>query len=440
MLSFAGLITLGTAALMLPAMQAPGGVSWVDCLFTATSAVCVTGLITVDTATAWSGWGQGVILCLIQLGGLGIMTFSVALLYLAGRRPAAHSYQAVRGALGPIPASELGRVIKDVVVYTAVTEGLGAAVLWWRFGLDYGWARGLALGVFHSISAFCNAGFSMFSTSLMAYRADPTVNLAVMGLITAGGIGFLVIEELLKRLRTWRQGRRPPRLSLHTRMVLTTSGVLVLGGAGVLWIFEYIANHGQVWGGSLWPVFFTAVTPRTAGFNTIPMNALSNASVALLLGLMFVGASPGSCGGGVKTTTLAVLVSMVRTHLRGRRGAEAWGRRVEEGQVGAALSLVLGSLALLGLALMVLLSLHLPKGPLGHQRGEFLVLCFEAVSAFGTVGLSLGATAKLTTAGKLVVIMLMFIGRVGPLSFVYSIAQRMKAPRYRLAEEHVLIG
>lgn len=434
--SFALFILLGAALLTLPVMQGPKGVGPLDCLFTATSAVCVTGLITVDTATAWSPWGQTLILVLIQAGGLGIMTFSVALLYLARRRPGPRTHLALKGALGPMPGGEMGRLVSDVLLYTFLLEGVGAAILFLRFWGDFPAPAALSLAVFHSVSAFCNAGFSLFSNNLESYPTDPTVNLVIMGLIVLGGLGFVVLRELAGRMRRSQENPRR-RMSLQARLVLFTSATLVIGGMVALLTAEWLGK-GPAWQQGPWTLLFQAVTPRTAGFNTVPMGQLTNASLVVIMVLMFIGASPGSCGGGVKTTTIAVLWSLALNRLRGRPGAEAWGRAVPERQVEMALLLVLGTAATLLVAVVLLSAVGLADG--GHVRGDFISLAFEATSALGTVGLSMGVTPYLTPAGKVIIILLMFLGRLGPLAFVYSVAQSLREPAYRLAEERVIMG
>lgn len=435
--SFALFILLGTALLALPMMQGPGGVGLLDCLFTATSAVCVTGLITVDTATAWSPWGQGLILMLLQAGGLGIMTFSVALLYLARRRPGPRTHLAIKGALGPVPGGEMGRLVSDVLLYTFLLEGVGAAILFARFWADFPAPTAAALAVFHSVSAFCNAGFSLFSNNLENYPSDLTINLVILALIVLGGLGFVVLRELVGRLRRPKDDLPRRRLSLQARLVLFTTGTLIVGGMVALLVAEWLGK-GPAWQQGPWTLLFQAITPRTAGFNTVPMSQLTNASLVVIMVLMFIGASPGSCGGGIKTTTIAVLWALAVNRLRGRSGAEAWGRTVPERQVELALLLVLGTATTLLIAVVLLSAVGLADG--GHMRGDFISLAFEATSALGTVGLSLGATPLLTPAGKVIIILLMFLGRLGPLAFVYSVAQSLRDPGYRLAEERVIMG
>jgi trk system potassium uptake protein TrkH len=332
----------------------------------------------------------------------------------------------------------MGRMTKDVVLYTLVLEGLGAAFLFYRFLADHPPLRALGYAVFHAVSAFCNAGFSTFSNNLENYPADPVVNLTVMGLIVLGGIGFVVMREVWPRLI--RPGEVRPRLSLHSRLALWTSFILIFGGAGLLALLEYLSNGGLVWRDSLWPIFFTSITPRTAGFNTIPLSDLSNASLLIIIVLMFIGASPGSTGGGVKTTTAAALTLLVVNRFRGKSWTGVAGRRIPEETLSSSLALVLGTLTLLTLAVVMLLSLGLKASFLGRERGDLLLLLFEAVSAFGTVGLSLDVSPNLSSMGKIVIILLMFIGRVGPLTLVYSLAQQALVAKYQPAEEKIMIG
>jgi trk system potassium uptake protein TrkH len=435
--SFGGLIILGTALLYLPVMQAGPPVSLLDCLFTATSAVCVTGLITVDTPVAWSGWGQSLICLLFQMGGLGIMTFSVGMLHLAGRKPGITSHMALSGSLGVAPGGEMGRLTKNIILYTFLLEAVGSLILTMRFAGHFPWNRAAALGVFHAVSAFCNAGFSLFSNSLESYPQDPAVNLTVMALIVLGGLGFLVLRELRERFR-YRGKGRPRRLSLHTRLVLTTSGILVVGGATALWGLETWTGGDPEF--SLWGALFTSITARTAGFDTIAMNKLSNASLLVVIALMFVGASPGSTGGGVKTTALATLFALARSRLRGLGGASLYQRSISDKQVGEALTLILCSMLVVMLGVIFLTVLEGGGAVVGHARANVLAHVFEAVSAFGTVGLSMGVTAGLSAGGKLVLIVLMFVGRLGPLTFIYALIRRARAPKHQPASERIMLG
>lgn len=421
----------------MPVMQADRPVPLLDCLFTATSAVCVTGLITVDTATAWSGWGQALICLMFQLGGLGIMTFSVAMLYLAGRKPGLSSHLALSDSLGAAPAEEMGRITKNIIIYTLLLEAIGAIALSLRFAGRFPWDEAAALGVFHAVSAFCNAGFSLFPNSLESYDRDPFMNLTIMVLIILGGLGFLVLRELTVKLGRRGEGR-PPRLSLHARMVLTTSGILVVGGALVLWALETWTGGDPGFG--MWEAWFTSITARTAGFDTVPMDKLSNASLLVVIVFMFIGASPGSTGGGVKTTALATLFGMARTRLKGMGGATLYHRSISDKQVGEALALVLCSILVVILGLVLLTVFEGEGAVQGHARVNVLAYIFEAMSAFGTVGLSMGVTSGLSAGGKLVLIALMFLGRLGPLTFVFAMVSRSRALKYRPASERIMLG
>lgn len=436
--SFAGLILLGAAFLAMPFCQGAKPVGPLDCLFTSVSAVCVTGLITVDTATVWSSWGQLVIAVLIQLGGMGIMTYSIALLHMTGRRPSMRSRLALRGALGPVPVRELGGMIQDILIYTATLELAGAALLYWRFVDQYPPLQAAGLAAFHAISAFCNAGFSLFSNSLMDYASDPLVNLTIMGLIFLGGIGFLVLRELRTRLFNWR--KRHSRMSLSAKMALTTSAVLIVVGTLAIALLEGFTDIGPDFDRHPWQFVFCAVTTRTAGFNTIDLNLLSNSTILVMMVLMFIGASPGSTGGGVKTTVFATLWAMASSRLRGRPDTELYGRSISENQVSQALSLVMIFLGVLLVATILMMSMGTVDPLTGHHRGDFLVLGFEVVSALGTVGLSLGATPLLSDGGKIVIIVLMFIGRLGPLTLIYALASRSRAKGFHLAEEQIVLG
>ena len=437
--SFAALVLGGALVLYLPVMQGPAPVPWLDCLFTATSAVCVTGLITVDTASAWSPWGQSVILVLFQLGGLGIMTFSLALMHLGGKRPSVTVHLMMHKSFGSASGPEVGRLARDVVLYTLVLEGAGALILFLRFWQDFPAPRALALGWFHAVSAFCNAGFSMFPNSLEDYSQDPVVNLTVIVLLVLGGLGFLVLRELRDHLGP-RAKRRLPLLSLNTRLVLMTSAVLGLGGAALLWLLELEAQPAYDWAKNIWPCLFASFTARTTGFDTVPLAQMGNASLLVIMFLMFIGASPGSTGGGIKTTTLATLFALAKARFAGFRGAVVGRRSIPVTQVEEALALVMGASAVLLLGTLLLVMLESVETSMYHAHQHVLSLAFEAVSAFATVGLSLGVTAGLTAGGKLVLIALMFVGRLGPLSFVYSAMRKTRVPSYQPAEERIMLG
>jgi trk system potassium uptake protein TrkH len=411
-----------------------GDVGWIDAFFTATSAVCVTGLITVDTARAWSPLGQGIILALIQLGGLGILTFSTFFVVLFGRRMTLSQRDIVTRAHGRITRIDVRGLIVRVVTYALAIEAAGAVVLSIYFAREEGLATGLWQGTFHAISAFCNAGFSLFTLSLEGYSGSWIVNVVVMVLVLLGGIGFIVIADVEASFR------QRKRLSLHSRVVLTATGVLLLVGAVGFAAFEAEnVLRGRSMGEKVLITLFQTVTPRTAGFNTVPYADLTNSTLMLTMILMFIGGSPGSAAGGVKTTTAAILWGLMVARARGFRNSNLFHRSIPERVVGEASTVVLLSIGFIMLMTFALQFTELHNMSHRDVRGMFLALNFEAVSAFSTVGLSMGATGALHDASKLVIILLMFVGRLGPLTIAVAIGRRRKH-EYEYAEEGVLVG
>jgi len=444
-LYYAGTILAGTLLLASPPAGRGAPVPLLDALFTATSAQCVTGLTVVDTGTRFTFFGQCVILALIQVGGLGITTFSVYLLTYLRVGVGARGRSIIHETLMPAPGGTWRDLVRSVFALTLAIEAAGAVLLAAAFVPHLGLGPGLYSAVFHSVSAFCNAGFSLFPDNLVGYRGDALVNLTVMALIVLGGIGFLVMQELLAAARARlgrgaRPRRAPVRLSLHTKVVLVTSALLIVGGAALIaWLERHGALAGMGAREAALTAFFQSVTARTAGFNTVDLNAFHAATIFVVISLMFVGASPGSAGGGVKTTSLAVFFAVFANRLRGSRHTSLFRRTIPEDAIIRALSLVVLAAVLIGLALFGLTVVQSPVAGLESPR-EFLDDLFEAVSAFGTVGLSLGATARLGAWGKGIVILLMFVGRVGMLTMAFAVAGRTRrhAPRY--AEETVMIG
>jgi len=437
-LSFAGLIAVGTAGLLaLPGLYVGPRLSVIDALFTATSAVCVTGLIVVDTATYFTTLGQVWILCLIQLGGLGILTIATVVIVAIGRRPALTVHESVRQQEPQRSGTWLRRMLWSIVLLTLVAEMSGAILLWVRWGSELGWGAALGHAIFHSVSAFCNAGFSTFTTSLTAFQRDPVTLGIVAVLVVLGGLGFVVVGDLWARYAR----RSTPRLRLHTTLVLAATAVLVLAGALLYYGFE-VRNTLA----ALPPLdrvtnaFFMSVTARTAGFNAVDYDAVSDPSVVLTVLLMFVGGSPGSTAGGVKTTTVALLGVLLGSYLRGRRQVSVRGRTVPPETVHLAMGLVVAALAAVALSIFVLMLSEVPGGT--TDRALLVRAAFESVSAFGTVGLSMGLTPALTVGGKVVIVILMFLGRVGPLTLAaaMAIAQHRRRVHYRHAHETVVIG
>ena len=437
--SFAAAIAIGTALLMLPAMAAPGTppVGFVDALFTATSAVCVTGLASVDTATRWSGLGQATILLLIQLGGLGIMTCSTFLVLLVRGRISVRGRMTLQDTLGGASAADLRRLVATVFVSTFVIEAIGAAALAARFALEMPPGRAVWFGLFHAVAAFNQAGFSLFPDSLARYVGDPVVNVVVTALVILGGLGFLVIGEFWHRRGA---GPGAKGLSLHTKVVLATSGVLVVVGALGFALLEWRhALAGLPWPDALLASWFQAVTPRSAGLSTVDYTRLSNPTLLFTVVLMFIGAAPGSTGGGVKVTTAAILWGIVRSQLAGEERVHLFRHAVPRETVGRAVTLAAAAALAVVVATLALQVTEAHGQVSDASRGLFLELLFEAVSAFGTVGLSTGVTPRLSDAGKIVIVAMMYLGRVGPLTLTLGLSRPTRG-RIQYPEEPVVVG
>ncbi len=435
---FLAIICLGTGLLMLPAAAGPD-LTLVDALFTATSASCVTGLIVVDTGTAFTLFGQLVILALIQTGGLGIMTLSTLLVLMAGRRPSITGRTAIQDAYTHSSDRTPGKMLLEVVRFVAIIEGIGAFILFFCFLPDYPPAQALYISVFHSVSAFCNAGFSLFSDSLAGYRDNWAINLTVCGLIISGGLGFLVLTELnlrpLQRRRSW------SRLSLHSKLVLSTTAILLASGTLLILFLE--------WNNTLAPLslpnrflgaFFQSTTLRTAGFNTLPIGDMANVTLFLFIIFMFIGGGPGSCAGGVKITTMASLFLTGLSRFRHHYRPQVFFRTIDESSISRAMAVMLTGIFIIVAGTVLLLLSELGNVPHAESRAKFLEWLFEMVSAFGTVGLSTGATADLTSPGRVIITAVMFMGRLSPLVVAIAVTRMRTPPRYHYASERIMIG
>ncbi|MFC2171170.1 TrkH family potassium uptake protein [Acidobacteriota bacterium] len=439
-LAFAALIALGALLLSLPGMQEPAGQhGLITALFTATSAVCVTGLTVVDTGTEFSPAGQVVVLVLIQLGGLGILTVSTwTILTLGKRRLGLAGRMVLEETHGSLADIDPGRLLKQIILFTFVTEAVGTLLLFFRFLFDYPAPRALWLALFHAVSAFCNAGFCLFPDSLTSYQQDLYVNVVIMALIIAGGLGFIVVSDLIQRART---PKGQITLSLHTRTVLWMTAVLLVSGFCLFFLFEGAdAEGGLSLEDRILPSAFLSVTSRTAGFNSIDTGSLGNASLLVLILFMIIGASPGSTGGGVKTTTIAIVLAMLRSNLRNRTRTEIFCRTIPRDLVAKALTILI---AFIGTVAVVSLLIELAE--FGHfsqdmVRDRFLEHLFEVVSALGTVGLSTGITAQLTSVSKSLLMVCMFVGRLGPLLIADSLIGMRKELDYRYPEERTMVG
>jgi len=435
-LSFAGVITVGTLGfLLLPGLYTGPRLGVVDALFTATSAVCVTGLIVVDTATYFTRAGQLWVLLLIQAGGLGILTFATIIIRLVGRRSSLDVESAAGSGIGAQVGS-MGGLLRSVFAMTFAIEAIGAIGLWlaWRGPLGPGPAAWHA--VFHAISAFCNAGFSTFSDNLVGWRSAPPVLFTVAGLVVLGGLGFVVLNDLWGRFVS----RRTRHVATQTRIAVWTTAVLIAGATAVFLYFESgvtLADLGPA--GRVTNALFMAITPRTAGFNTVDYGIASNPTVALTVALMIIGGSPGSTAGGIKTTSVALLVLGLWARLRGRGHVAVAGRTLRDETIAAAAGLAIGGIAILALATFLLLLVE----PLSavRDRADFVRVVFEVHSAFGTVGLSMNKTGEVTSGGRLILVALMFIGRVGPIALAAALAARVgRRTAFRYAYDEVAIG
>ncbi|WP_249900505.1 TrkH family potassium uptake protein [Paenibacillus sp. PK3_47] len=427
---FAAVILIGTLLLMLPVSSVSGlPMRFTDALFTATSATCVTGLVVVDTGTYFSTFGQTVILLLIQIGGLGFMTMATLFALLLRRKISLRDRLILQEAMNQSSIEGIVRLIRKVLLYSLVIEAGAASVLTLRWAFDMPFGRALYYGVFHAVSMFNNAGFDLFGEyrSLTGYVSDPVVNLVVLFLIVSGGIGFIVMSDLVDY-------RKKRRLLLHTKVVLSMTAALLLTGTAVIFIFEFTNPRtlGALdLGGKLWAAFFQSATPRTAGANTVDIAGLRQATQFFIIILMFIGASPGSTGGGIKTTTFTLMVGAVISMLRGREDIVLFRYRLAQERVFKALTI-----ALLALLLIVTVSMVLST----TEQRPFLMILFETTSAFATVGLSMGLTPELTEIGKVLLCLTMFAGRLGLLTLAFALGPKQGKPLYKYPEGKMIIG
>ncbi|MDM8517634.1 TrkH family potassium uptake protein [Desulfobacterales bacterium HSG16] len=441
-LGFAALIAIGTALLMLPAASTSESLGFIDALFTATSAGCVTGLAVVDTGKSFSLFGQIVIMILIQTGGIGIMTLSTLFLMMAGRRLSLSGKMGIKDTFTNSGDVSINSVIKEVFLFTLIIEGIGLVIMNFLFLRDYGGVDAFYYALFHSVSAFCNAGFSLFSDSFLHYKGDWLLNLVLCFLIIFGGIGFVVISELKRHFTEKSQTGNPgwARLSFHSKLAISTTAILLAASTILILITEWNYTLSSLpFFDRFLASFFQAVNTRTAGFNSLPLESMASETLFLIIILMFIGACPGSCGGGIKTTTFASLSVLGISRLMGRKRPKIFNRTIPEASIGKAMSLVMTGMFIVVAATMALLMSELSGLAQASTRGKFLELFFEVTSAFGTAGLSTGITSSLSSTGKLIISMIMFIGRLGPLVIAIAIS-REKISRVYHAEENIMIG
>jgi trk system potassium uptake protein TrkH len=433
LISFAGVIMLGTFLLMLPVSAAEGQkVNFIDALFTSTSAVCVTGLSTISVADNLSLFGQIVLLALIQIGGLSIMTLYSSMAILLGKSLRMKDRILMQDLLDVSSLEELFAMIISIVKYTFFIELWGAIVLTIGFtfeGFEFGTA--IYYGFFHAISAFCNAGFAMFNNSLENYAGSPLIHGTIAALITLGGLGFVVLKEMHEVIL---RRKSIKRFSIHTKIVLITSFILTASGAIMIFFGEFLnaLDHYTLWE-KIQISFFQSVTLRTAGFNSIPLTGLHSYTIYAMCLYMFIGASPGSTGGGIKTTTLAILIQSIWATMKGEKKVDIGDRSISQATVVKSIAITFISIVITSIFILIMMKVE--------PQQSFLSLFFEVISAIGTVGLSLGLTPYLTFAGKFVICLVMFTGRIGPLTLLLAIGERREARgKFDYPEGRIMIG
>ncbi len=438
-LGYLGVILLGTALLLLPVSTAAGeATSPLGALFTSTSATCVTGLVVYDTATHWTLFGQIVIICLIQLGGLGFMTVVSTIFRLIGRSMGLYSSKALLISSGAANRSDMRRLFYHIVIGTVLFEGIGAALLALRFIPQFGTGRGIYFAVWHSVSAFCNAGFDLMGgtmgqgkfVSFTAYTTDPLVSLTLCALIILGGLGFCVWEDVLAKRGRFR------KFELHTKLVLITTLVLLGTSTALFLLFE--RNHfpmAYTFGDKLLVSFFNATTPRTAGFSTVDPAMLSNSGYLLTIVLMFIGGSSASTAGGIKITTFFVILAGIVAVFRGRQDIELGKKRLSNKLVHQALAIFVSCLAIVLIATLAICTIEEQ-----NAAASTAAVLFEAVSAMGTVGLTLGLTPTLSAASHIILILLMYAGRVGILTIALAFGEKKDTVSTKRPLDNILIG
>lgn len=429
---FTIIILTGAMLLTLPfASQNGRSVGYINALFTATSATCVTGLVVVNTATHWSLFGKVVILVLIQIGGLGVMTMTAMISFFIGKKISLKTRILIMEERNVDELQGVVRLTKNILFFTFSVELIGAILFSLVFIRDYGVAKGIGFSIFHAISSFCNAGFDLIGNSMVNYADNPIITLAVCGLVVVGGMGYFVFWDI-------HESKNFHMLTLHSKLVLVATGILLIFGTLIMFVLEH-DNPGTMgnldMSGKINASIFQSVNPRTAGFNSVPIENLRMATAAITVALMFIGGSPASTAGGIKTTTLAVLIVSFYNLFKGKRDFEVFERRImPETTIRAAAVLMISIM----LVLTVSIFLTITEEITGY---DFLDILFETVSAFATVGLSRGLTPYLSSAGKLILSVLMLIGRVGPMTVAYAfLKQNKNIGNYTYPEGKVIIG
>lgn len=433
-MGYLAVILVGTVFLMMPFSTVSGkGSGFFTALFTATSATCVTGLVVVDTATYWTLAGQIIILCMIQIGGLGFMTFGIFMALLLKKRISLKARGLLQESMNYMQMGGVIRLARTVFYGTMCIEGIGAMLLAFRFIPLFGFGKGVYYSIFHSVSAFCNGGFDLMGgysgqySSLVSFYGDGLINIVIMLLIILGGIGFFVWGDLRNNMFCWK------KYMLHTKITIFSTLILLIGGTVLFWIFESdnLLKDMSVWEQFL-SALFSSVTARTAGFNTIDTAGLTPASKLLTMVLMFIGGSPGSTAGGVKTVTITVLILYVWSNLRDSRGVNIFHRRLDDEMIRKASNVVVISL-LMAVTAIIFICYVQPVLPVED-------VMFEVFSAIGTVGMSTGLTRDLTLASRIMIILLMYCGRIGSMSFALSLIERKNTAPVQFPVEKIMIG
>ncbi|NWH03761.1 TrkH family potassium uptake protein [Desulfobacter latus] len=439
MLSYALLILLGAILLLLPASTEKGHLDFIDALFTSASAVCVTGLIVVDTASTFTFFGKVVIISLIQAGGIGIMVLSTMFLLTLGKRVGMTGRQMLSETYSYGQGKNVYSLVKEIVIFTFIIELIGAALMLPDFLYRFPVGKAIGYAAFHSVSAFCNAGFSLFPDSFTRYGGNWLINLDICFLIITGGIGFIVMGEIRQKFSFSKRCRS--KFSLHTRLTLTATLILLAGSTLLFFVLEWSNTLNDL------PLhtkflasFFQAVNTRTAGFNTLDIGGLANETLFISMLLMFVGTAPGSCGGGVKVTTISAIAILGYSRFRGQEHPHIFYRRISDAGISKAVSLILISMLVIIISAVLLQQTEI--GGVSHHltRGSFLEILYEVVSAFGTVGLSTGITPGFSGLGKLIIICTMFIGRLGPMGIAIAVSRKSKPSKFSYARENIMIG
>lgn len=429
-IGFLLLIFIGALLLTLPISSQDGHyTNFLDCVFISTSATCVTGLVTLDTGTHWSYFGQFVILCLIQIGGLGFMSVATLIALLMGRRVTLKERLVIQQSLNSFSIQGLVKMSKYLLIFTFLVETAGALLLATQFVPQFGYVKGIYFSIFHSISAFCNAGIDLIGNfrSLTPFAENPVIILTIGALIVIGGLGFFVWQDIYNY-------KNRKKLSLHTRLVIVTTVILIFYGAVLMFLFEMYNTKtmgNMSLKGKILSSLFASIVPRTAGFNSISTSDMTEGGKFLTIVLMFIGGSPGSTAGGVKTTTAALLVVTVISVIRGRGDAEVYGRRIGKELVYRALTIATLGMSIVSISIILLCI---------TEKASLDYIIYEVVSAFGTVGLSLGLTPELSSSGKIIIAFLMYCGRLGPLTVALSLTQKSIPSSIKYPEDKILIG